>query len=453
MRKQLPIGTYKYPDTSASSRRLLNCTAETLPDGKSPVVIKRMPGIDSFATAGTAIRGGHTFKGDLYVVSGTSLFKITKAAVVTNIGSIPGSNRVSITDNGIDLCIVAEPDGFFSDGVTVDKITDAFFIAGGASDVDFIDGFFVFTRPDSQIFFNTNLSSRVFNALNFTSADGSSDNLVGLIVDHREIFLAGEDSCELFFNAGNATGSPFSRSPSGFLEVGCASGATLAKIDNTVFWLADDNTVRRLVGNTPTIVSTPGISDLIKTQTTSVAFGFQYIFEDKLYYVLTFPSLTIEYDIAGGEWHERESRNKDFWLPIDVIRFNGLAVLDSLSGAIGKLNSSTKTEFGDTQLVQWTYQPVYMEGRRVVHDRFELNMSVGRGTTSGQGSDPEIILKMSDDGSTFIEYQRRKLGKLGERTTRVFWTGLGSSYNRVYKCELSDPVDSFVFDTNIEIRV
>ena len=453
MRKQLPIGTYKYSDTSVSSRRLLNCTAETLPDGKGPVTLKRMPGIDSDVTAGTANRGGHVFKGDLYVVSSASLFKITKAGVVTTVGSVPGSNRVSIANNGTDMCIVAEPNGYFSDGATVDQITDPLFTANGAIDVDFLDGYFTFTRPGTNILFNSDLNARTFSALNFTSIDGSPDNLLGHIVDHRELFLAGEDSCELWFNNANPTGSPFSRSPSGFIEIGCASGDTLAKIDNTIFWLADDNTVRRLVGNNPTIVSTPGISDLIKSQTISSAYGFSYTFEDKFYYVLTFSALSLEYDIAGGEWHERESRNRSLWTPVDILKFNGLAVLDSVSGNIGKLNSATKTEFGDTQLVQWTYQPVYVEGKRVVHDRFELNMSVGRGTTSGQGSDPEIILKMSDDGSTFIEYQRRKLGKLGERTTRVFWTGLGSSYGRVYKCELSDPVDSFVFDTNIEIRV
>lgn len=449
----LPIGTYRYADPSVSSRRLLNCTAETVPQGKSQVMVKRMPGIDIRATAGTKNRGGHVFKGDLYTVSGQNLFKTTKAGVVSTIGDIPGSERVSIADNGFEMVIVAAPKGYQSDGTTVSEIKDSFFLAGGASDVDFIDGFFVFTRPDTDILFNSGLNAVTFNPLDFVNIDGSPDNLLGVIVDHRELFLAGEDSCELWFDAGNPVGSPFSRSPSGYLEIGCASGETLAKIDNTVFWLADDNTVRRLVGNNPTVVSNPGISDLIKKQDTSRAFGFAYTFEEKFYYVLTFDSLTLEYDIAGGEWHERASRNKDFWVPVDIIKFDGLAVLNSTTGQIGKLNSATKTEFGETQLVQWTYQPIYLEGKRVAHDRLELNMSVGRGTTSGQGSSPEIILFISDDATNFTEYQRRSLGALGKRKTRVFWTGLGSSYNRVYQCQMSDPVDTFLMDTNIEARV
>ena len=451
----LPIGTYKYADPSVSSRRLLNCTAETVPGGKSPVVVKRMPGIDNFVVAGSMIRGGHKFKGDLYVVSAQSFFKITKFGIVTNIGTVIGTSRVSIADNGVSMVIVSKPHGFTSDGVTVIQIVDSFFVDnGGASKVDFIDGYFVFTRPNTEIFFNSELGLTSFNPLDFTSADGASDNLVGLIVDHREIFLAGEDSCELWFNAGNPVGSPFSRSPSGFLEVGCASGQTLAKIDNTVFWLADDQTVRRLVGNNPVVVSTPGISELIRTQDVSKTFGFAYTFEEKFYYVLTFKSLTLEYDIGGSEWHERESRNLERWRPIDIVEFNGLTVLDGCSGDIGTLNSRTGTEWGDTQLVQWIYQPIYVEGKRVYHDRLEINLSVGRGETTGQGSDPEIILLISDDGgSVFTEYQRKSLGKLGKRKTRVFWTGLGSSYNRVYQCQMSDPVDMQVVDTNIEIRV
>lgn len=449
----LPVGTYQYADPSVSSRKLLNCTAERV-EGKSQVVIKRMPGIDDFVTAGTKNRGGHVFKGDLYTVSGSLLFKTTKAGVVTTIGDIGGSGRVSIADNGFKMFIVAEPNGYTSDGTSVEVVTDTFFNAGGASDVGFLDGYFIFIRPDTDIIFNSGLNAVTFNPLDFVNIEGSPDKLLGLIIDHREIFLAGEDSCELWYDAENPVGSPFSRSPSGYLEIGCASGATLAKIDNTVFWLADDNTVRRLVGNIPTVISSPGISELIKGQDTSIAFAFAYTFEDKFYYVLCFDTLTLEYDIAGSEWHHRESRNKTFWQPIDVIKFNGLVVLDGSSGKVGKFNSSAKTEFGSTQLVQWTYQPIYSEGKRIIHDRLELNMSVGRGTISGQGVAPEIILFISDDGGeTFSEYQRRSLGALGKRETRVFWTGLGASYNRVYQCKMSDPVDSFVMDTNYEARV
>ena len=452
----LPIGNYAYTDPSVSSRMLENCTAEPLPDGKQPAVVKRMPGIDTFVTVGSACRGGVVFKGKSIVLSSQTLFSIDTLGNSTSIGTIPGDARVNMDINAFEIVIVAETKGYVSDGVTTIRITDSFFNQdGGVEDVVFIDGFFIFTRPNSQITFNSKLNSTTFSALDFTSIEGSPDNIKGLIVEKREVFYAGEQSFELFFDAGLSPGFPLARSSSGFVEQGCAAGQTLAKIDNTVYWLAEDQTVRKFVGVIPTVVSSPGISNLIRSEDASKAFGFTYVFEEKFYYVLTFPGLTLEYDILASQWHKRTSKDKDFWTPTDIIEFdNSLLVLDSVTGKVGKLNSDTKTEFGDIQVMKWVTQPIYQEGRRIFHDRLELKVSVGRGVTSGQGSDPEIILSISDDGgSTFNEYQRRDLDKAGEKDTRVVWHNLGSSYNRVYEWSVSDPVDVFVTDINEEIRI
>ncbi len=419
-------------------------------DGTSPVILRRLPGIDSFATAGTKLRGGHRFKGNLYVVSDTTLYKVDSAGSTTAIGTVGGSGRVSIKDNGLIMFIVASPNGFTSGGTTVNPVTDPDY--RGANNVDSIDNYFVFTDPDTQVLFNTGLLSSAFDPLDFTTADGSPDNLLGLIVDHREIFLAGEDSCELWFNAGRSPGSPFSRSPGGFLEVGCAAADTLAKIDNSIFWKADDNTVRRLVGNNPTIISTPGIAAFLADD--DDAYGFTYTFEDKPYYVLTNGGITLEYDIRANEWHNRESRNKEFWRPIDIINVFGAAVvLDGSSGNIGKMNSSTNEEWGETQLVKWTYQNISGRGVRVFHDRLEIGMETGAGVITGQGSDPKLMLFISDDGgNVFTEYLKADLGAIGNFNQRALWDNLGSAYDRVYRCELSDPVDLIVHDTNTEIR-
>src|SRR5690606_7719900 len=121
------------------------------------------------------------------------------------------------------------------------------------------DGYFVFRRPDSQMIFNSGLNAVTFNALDFKSAEGAPDNLNGLIVDHRELFLPGIETSELFYNAKNPTGSPFSRTPNGLLEIGSAAPYGLAKQDNAVFWLASDLSVRRLNGPTPVRVSQHGI--------------------------------------------------------------------------------------------------------------------------------------------------------------------------------------------------
>lgn len=88
-----------------------------------------------------------------------------------------------------------------------------------------------------------------------------------------------------------------------------------------------------------------------------------------------------------------------------------------------------------------------------MHDRFELGMGTGVGLTTGQGSDPQISLLISDDGGKqFYHYDTRSLGKKGDYLDRVYWSKLGSSYNRVYRLEVSDAVDVLVFNTDVELR-
>lgn len=453
MRKTLPIGTYGYDNEQASARKLVNCTAEQAPvDSGNQIILRRMPGIDSFATAGTKNRGGHRFQGELYTVSGTSLYKTDADGVVTTIGAIPGTGRVRMADNGAEMVVVTNPKAYSVIGEAVTEITDSVFLGfGGASDVAFLDGYLIFTVPDSKVTFTSGLNELTFNALDFTSIEGSTDNLLGVIVDHRQAIFLKEKSIELWYNAGIATGYPLARSPNGFLEVGCASRDTAAKLGGAVYWLADDFTVRQLSGTNPIIISSPGQAKFIRDGVDPL--GFAYTFEDKHYYTLTFNGVTIEYDVLSKEWHNRETFTRSNWEILAAIEVYGkLVVLDSKSGDIGTLSNLARTEFDDTQKVSWTYQEIASEGHRIVHNRFEIAIGTGVGLTSGNGSDPQIGLWISDDGGKqFYEYDTRSLGKKGEYLDRVFWTDLGSSYNRVYRCEVSDAVDVLAFNTSVEV--
>jgi hypothetical protein len=453
MRKTLPIGTYGYDNEQASSRKLVNCTAEQGPaDGNNPIIVRRMPGIDSFATAGTKNRGAHVFKDELYTVSGTSLYKTDANGVVTTIGALPGTGRVRIADNGVTMVIVTNPLAYSTTGTTVSQIIDGVFTGfGGASDVAFLDGYLIFTVPNSRVTFTSGLNALTFNALDFTSIEGSTDNLLGVIVDHRQAIFLKERSTELWYDAGISTGYPLARSPNGFLEVGCVARDTAVKLGGAVYWLADDLTVRQLSGSSPNIITNPGVAKFIRGGIDP--FGFAYTFEDKHYYTLTFDSVTIEYDILAKEWHNRSTFARSNWQVLTTIEVYGdILALDSNSGKIGKLSNLVRTEFGGTQKVSWTYQEIASEGRRIVHNRFELEIGTGVGLTTGNGSDPQIGLWISDDGGKqFYEYDTRSLGKTGEYLDRVYWTDLGSSYNRVYRCEVSDAVDVLAFNTSIEV--
>lgn len=456
MRLPLPIRSYR-PQSSA---RLVNCYPEASAEqARGPVNILRAPGITAWATPGSGpIRGVHNMDETLYVVSGTELYSLASDATATLVGTIAGTDRCEMANNGTQLAILSGSNYYVSDGATVSTISDPDF--PGAISVDFLDSYLVFVEPNSGRFFCSDLlDATAYDALDFATAEGAPDNLVGLIVSNRQIVLAGRRSMEIWYNAGT-TGFPFERLPSGFLDIGCVSGKTLANLDNTVFWLASDYTVRALRGDTPMRVSQHGIEEQIRQIASdgyaTDAFGMAYTQNGHLFYVLTFPTAnrTFTYDVTTQEWHERETYACGRWAVNDIADCYGrLFVGDYRSDKVGYLDPDCYEEWADTQVMAWTYESVYAERRYALHSRLEVGIRTGVGLLAGQGSDPKIMLEVSDDGGkTFAFAPDRSLGLIGEYRDRVVWHRLGQSADRVYRCSVSDPVPVFVFDTQIEVE-
>jgi Phage stabilisation protein. len=87
-------------------------------------------------------RGGILWEGEIYRVMGTEFVSIAQDGTVTTIGTIPGTNRVTMTYSFDKLAIVAEPDAYLYDGSTLTQITDP--DLGSVKDGIWIDGYFMF---------------------------------------------------------------------------------------------------------------------------------------------------------------------------------------------------------------------------------------------------------------------------------------------------------------------
>lgn len=454
---QLPIHSYRLRSKTASTARLVNCFAEQLPpDAKTPVLLNRTPGILLWTTVGTGpISGMLSAMGLLFVVSGSSLYSVDANRTVTLLGSVGTPGNIDMDTNGSAVVVVNEPLAYYWDGTTFGQITDPDFLALGASGVEFCDNFMLFTEPNSDVFFGSDLGSVTsFDALNFASAEGSPDLLRGLKVDHRQALLLGTDSVELWQNIGQA-GFPFARAANGFIELGCFNARTAIKLDNTVFWVANDYTVRRLDGTTPIRVSTHAIEQFLTTVTMSTGYAYSYTQDGHLFGVFTWPEGTVVFDATTQEWHERQTYGHDFWIAGVHAQAFGLELVgDTTSNRIGYLSATQYDEWGDTQRMEWTYQPVYAQGKRAFHHRLQMICEVGVGLTSGQGSDPQIMLDYSDDGgNTWLSMPNRSLGKIGNYRQIVTWDRLGSTENaRVYRGAVSDPVKVAITDTVLDVE-
>lgn len=81
------------------------------------------------------------------------------------------------------------------------------------------------------------------------------------------------------------------------------------------------------------------------------------------------------------------------------------------------------------------------ENQRVFYRKFELDLQTGVGLSTGQGSDPKVWLRFSNDGgATWTEYRHLSMGAIGAYTTRAIARQLGSARDRVFEVRCSDPV-------------
>lgn len=81
------------------------------------------------------------------------------------------------------------------------------------------------------------------------------------------------------------------------------------------------------------------------------------------------------------------------------------------------------------------------DGGWLFHHRFEVLLEAGMGLTTGQGVDPQIMVRWSDNGGhTWSDEHWTSAGRMGQYRRRALWRRLGRSRNRVYEVVISDPV-------------
>lgn len=449
-------GDFQGRSPSFDSSRTINLYLEASESGtsRSPAMLIGTPGLKRWTTLdGGGIRGCEAITQQIaIVVSGPNVWKVTTGKAATLLGTIADlETPISMAYNGTVAMLVDGPNGYFIDpngGVT--QITDPAF--EGADRVDFIDGYFAWNKPDTGQFQITTLYGTDIDALDFATAEGGPDNLVTLIVDHRELWLLGEDTTEVWYNSGDVD-FPFQRIQGAFLEVGCAAAMSVAKADNSIFWLARDDrgfgTVQRAAGYVPQRVSNHAVEYAIaRYERIDDAIAYTYSQEGHTFYMLSFPSAeaTWCFDISSGRWHERAYRYSDGTLGRHrsncQMNFAGLTLVgDWEDGRVYEMDLDTFTDDGDLIPAIRACPHIAADGKFVLHTALELFMQTGVGLPDGQGSNPQAMLQYSDDGGYSWSNERWvSIGKIGERKARVRWTRLGKSRDRVYRVVVTDPI-------------
>jgi hypothetical protein len=452
---KIPFATQSYRSQSLpiSAQRCVNMYAEKQsPDAKTDVAVFGCPGMVLFGTCGSGpIRGMHKMGGVAYVVSGPTLYSVTSTGTATAIGGeVSGTGPVSMDNNGTQLVIVNGTNGYlYSALLGFVLISDTDFNA--ADTVQFFDQRFTFDWKNTNKWFASDLlDGTSYNALVFASAETRPDNVKAVVLNKQILLVFGDKTIEPWQDVG-AANFPFERVPGVVIERGLAAPHATAKEDNSVFFLGEDRRFYRLDGLTPIGISTPAIDAEWQTYTTvSDAYCFAYGWSGHKFIVVNFPTAnkTFVYDISTSLWHERESwdmngRSLGRWrgnchLPC----YDRELIGDAYSGKIGYLSASTYTEFDTTVQALVTSPPIHSDRKRLFISRLEIDMEAGVGINTGQGSDPQVMMRSSKDGGR--SYSTRQIwksaGAIGANRSRLRWLRLGQARERVFELTISDPV-------------
>jgi len=435
--------SYVARSVNAADARMVNLFPEVIPEGgKEPAFLNRAPGLQLLANMGDGpIRGLWQFGGYGYAVSGEVLYRIDTLWNTFPIGTVSGSSGpVSMSDNGTQLFIACNGPSFIYNSLTLEfkQIDDPDF--PGAVTVGYLDGYFVFNEPNSQRLWITSLlDGTSIDPLDFASAEGSPDGLVSVLVDHREAWLFGTNSVEVWYDSG-AADFPLSPVQGAFNEVGCIAAFSVAKLDNGIFWLGADARGRGIVyranGYTAQRVSTHAVEwQLQEYGNMSDAIAYTYQQDGHAFYVLIFPSAntTWVYDVATSLWHERAAFiNGSFTRHRSNCQMsfnNEIVVGDHELGNIYAFDLTVYSDAGAVQkwLRSWRALPTGTNDlkRTAQHS---LQLDAESGSIDSSVTTPPVIIDISDPNDDL----------LAENGDFLVWEGYDPVLNDVILTEAGD---------------
>ena len=452
-----------------SNSQLLNfMTEHQPPEAKSQAPLIGCPGISTSGTCGSGPhRGSWNFNGVAYFVSGIGLYMLVDAddpsAMGTLVGSgIFGNGRVSMSDNGKQLCIVNGQNGWIYTiaGGLVQITSPAFY---PAVTVTFMDGYFIFDRNGTNEWFLSALyDGLTYNGLDFASAEAQPGFVIGTVQNLQLLFIFCTEHIEIWYDAGSAD-FPFARYSGGIINYGCISPFTVTKQDGAIFFLGADHIYYRLQANAPIRISTHPVEHVIEqSPVITDAYSITWAWEGHKFVLLTLPSanITVCFDISTGKWHQRDSVDANFnslgiWRPATVLAaYDDVIFGDSLSGKVGELDWYTYTEFDNPMrgIIQSMNQQ--RDRHRVFCSRFEIEVQAGVGTQTGQGADPQIMLRRSVDGGMTWSLAQlwRSMGKIGEWLQRLRWMRQGQGRQMCWQLTITDPVPRTIISAHADIK-
>jgi hypothetical protein len=482
---EIPLSNGFYVDESLPVA-LQQCTNWIPVNSQASTITQRAlygsAGIRQATTTGSdstdANRGAWILDGIPYFVNGTGLYSLTRTFpsgvetfTANLLGTITGSGRVSMADNGTQLIIVVPGTPTVGYVYTVAgglvTITDVDFTANGNPQfVVYIDGYFALSTDTKKWIVSALNDGTSYNALDFGSAEQDPDPIVAPIVHNNQIFLTGSRTTEGAQNIGGS-GFPFQRN-NVFLDKGCYAGFSLISTNQQFFMIGGGKNEKAAIyayqGGGYVKISTPAIDKAIDGYSDAViatAFSMAWSEKGQFYVAFVFTDRAFVWNMTTQLWNELKSGilnsvttevEQTRWRVNSMVTAYGYNLVgDSQDGRIGILDDGVYTEYSQNIIRVFNPPPLYNGGRPFRLPWVELVMENG----VGDATTPEPIISMaiSEDARLFDYERNRKIGPVGKYGQRTIWKKNGRFPRMgILQFRLSDPVKPVVIRLDARIK-
>lgn len=482
--------SYSSASLNADAQTCMNWVIEKVESdqGKGPLLMREREGLVLFCTLPTGPgRPGGKFSIDTnpagrdFAVSGSVLYELFSNGTYRAIGDVGNdgglitwgcnatNTQVALCSNGI-IYVLSLTSGILT------QIPPSTFSQGYVSMIEEIDDFFIALISNTNIFYNSSpddATSWPGAQANEVSVNSFRGNIRAIKQDSRQLGILGKTRGLAYYNTG-ASVTPFSPIPGGNIQGGIAAPSTLITLDNTWFWLDQDERgwgiFRRYASGGPQRVSNHAIESAWSNYASiSDAICFPYQNNGHSFAVLKFPSAnggrgaTWAYDVATGLWGERDFWNAGQGLSYSYLPqahsfcFGKHLVNDSTSGNIYTLSNLVISDNGNAMRRVRRAPHISVEQERQSHHSLQVDVEVGLGTIpplldgSGNARGPQLMLRWSDTSTkTWSNIYPRDCGQGGQYITRVIWRRIGQTRDRVYELSATDPVPMRIIDAYLK---
>lgn len=422
-------------------------------------LLSGVPYVNSFAASLSIGSPTVTFPGSLpngLIVADTPT--LTDTGAVIPLGTIVSS----VDTIGLTLTMNVPASGnSFSDVVSLTipvfgRITDPGLLPNPQR-LWFVEGWIGVNQGGTRTFYTTGPTpyQMLFPGLFEALKDSSTDNLITHFENNREVWEIGERTSEVWFNSGGATFS-FSRIPGVGPQIGCAAVHSITRAGPQLCWLGRNEQGQNIVVVTSQYswekISTPALDYTIaQYPVVSDAIGYAYEEGGCLFYMLIFPTADVTwcFDFTNQFWHQRASydpatglfhrHRSNCFLDFGDVRLVG----DYQTGQIHNMSRAYFTDAGNPLRCVRRTPHLWLKAtrERMFFSQLQVEFTPGVGLQTGQGSDPQAMLRWSDDGGfTWSNEHWTTIGRAGETKNRAIWRALGRARDRVWEVNFTDPV-------------